>query len=62
VSSRSSSSGVVGDTVLDRKHHGGRDQAVYAYAREDQATGRAELGRPLAPGTFGENLTTEGWT
>lgn len=52
--------GLVGDTVLDRKHHGGRDQAIYAYAREDQATWSAELGRELAPGSFGENLTTLG--
>jgi MOSC domain-containing protein YiiM len=52
--------GPVGDTVLDRKHHGGRDQAVYAYAAEDLRAWAAELGRDLAPGTFGENLTTEG--
>ncbi len=31
--------GPVGDTVLDRKHHGGRDQAVYAYAAEDLRRG-----------------------
>jgi MOSC domain-containing protein YiiM len=52
--------GVVGDTCLDRKHHGGRDQAVYAYAREDQAGWEPELGRAVAAGEFGENLTTEG--
>jgi MOSC domain-containing protein YiiM len=52
--------GPVGDTVLDRKHHGGRDQAVYAYASEDLAAWSARLGRDLAPGGFGENLTTEG--
>jgi MOSC domain-containing protein YiiM len=52
--------GPVGDTVLDRKHHGGRDQAVYAYALEDLAAWSVELGRDLSPGTFGENLTTEG--
>ncbi len=52
--------GVVGDTCLDRKYHGGRDAAVYAYAREDQATWEAELGRPVPAGSFGENLTTEG--
>ena len=27
--------GVAGDVVVDRKHHGGYDKAVYAYARED---------------------------
>jgi MOSC domain-containing protein YiiM len=52
--------GPVGDTVLDRKHHGGRDQAVYAYAVEDLRNWSAKLARDLAPGTFGENLTTEG--
>jgi MOSC domain-containing protein YiiM len=53
-------SGPMGDTVLDRKHHGGRDQAVYAYALEDLRDWSVELGRALTPGTFGENLTTEG--
>ena len=52
--------GPVGDTVLDRKHHGGRDQAVYAYAAEDLLAWAGLLSRDLAPGTFGENLTTEG--
>ncbi len=28
--------GVVGDSILDTAHHGGLDQAVYAYALEDQ--------------------------
>ena len=52
--------GVVGDTVLDRANHGGLDKAVYAYAVEDLAFWESQLGRPLAHGTFGENLTTEG--
>ena len=52
--------GPVGDTVLDRRHHGGRDQAVYAYAQEDLEQWSRELARELAPGTFGENVTTEG--
>jgi MOSC domain-containing protein YiiM len=51
-------SGLVGDAICDRRHHGGDDQAVYAYAREDLDTWAATLGRPLAPGAFGENLTT----
>jgi MOSC domain-containing protein YiiM len=50
--------GLVGDRVYDVKHHGGSDQAVYAYAREDLDRWEAELGRPLANGIFGENLTT----
>ena len=53
-------SGVVGDEIGDPKHHGGSQQAVYAYAREDQQWWEGELGRPLAPGAFGENLTTVG--
>jgi MOSC domain-containing protein YiiM len=52
--------GLVGDRVYDVKHHGGSDQAVYAYAREDLDRWEAELGRPLANGIFGENLTTAG--
>ncbi|HKE17124.1 MAG TPA: MOSC domain-containing protein [Kofleriaceae bacterium] len=53
-------SGLVGDAVCDRRHHGGDDQAVYAYAREDLDGWAARLGRPLASGSFGENLTTSG--
>jgi len=53
-------SGLVGDPIFDRDHHGGDDQAVYAYAREDLDDWAAELGRPLAGGVFGENLTTTG--
>jgi MOSC domain-containing protein YiiM len=40
--------------------HGGPDQAVYVYGREDADFWAAELGRELAPGVFGENLTTAG--
>jgi MOSC domain-containing protein YiiM len=52
--------GLAGDEQADRKHHGGVDQAVYAYAREDLDHWQAELGRPLHAGQFGENLTTVG--
>jgi MOSC domain-containing protein YiiM len=52
--------GLEGDRVYDVKHHGGGDQAVYAYAREDLDGWQAELGVPLRNGVFGENLTTEG--
>lgn len=52
--------GLAGDRVYDVKHHGGVDQAVYAYAREDLDGWEAEFGRPLANGVFGENLTTRG--
>jgi MOSC domain-containing protein YiiM len=50
--------GLDGDRVYDVKNHGGPDQAVYAYAREDLDEWAAELGRPLDNGVFGENLTT----
>ncbi len=53
-------SGLEGDVVCDRRHHGGDHQAVYAYAREDLDWWEAELGRELPPGLFGENLTTSG--
>ena len=52
--------GLVGDAVADTHHHGGRDQAVYAYALEDLAFWAGELQRPVPPGQLGENLTTEG--
>ncbi|MBW5481430.1 MOSC domain-containing protein [Streptomyces bambusae] len=53
-------SGIEGDAVCDRRHHGGDHQAVYAYAREDLAHWERELGRELPGGIFGENLTTSG--
>ncbi len=52
--------GLEGDTQVDTQHHGGVDQAVYAYAQEDARIWAAELGRELSPGMFGENLATEG--
>ena len=53
-------SGLAGDTIGDLRHHGGDDQAVYAFAREDLDGWAAELGRELPGGAFGENLTTRG--
>jgi MOSC domain-containing protein YiiM len=52
--------GLAGDAVCDLRHHGGDDQAVYAYAREDLDSWATELGRDVPSGTFGENLTTAG--
>lgn len=51
---------VAGDTISDRKHHGGADQVVYAYSADDYAWWSEQLGHELEPGTFGENLTIEG--
>lgn len=53
-------SGLVGDVIGDMKVHGGDDQAVYVYAREDLDTWQRELERDLGNGVFGENITTEG--
>lgn len=53
-------SGLVGDSIGHRKLHGGDDQAVYAYAREDLDEWETRLVRPLRNGMFGENLTTTG--
>ncbi|MGW0782051.1 MOSC domain-containing protein [Streptomyces sp. NPDC002913] len=55
-------SGLAGDAVCDLRHHGGTDQAVYAYAREELDAWEERLGRPLPNGAFGENLTTLGVT
>jgi MOSC domain-containing protein YiiM len=52
--------GLAGDAVGDLTGHGGPDQAVYAYAREDLDMWQAELKAPLRNGMFGENLTTAG--
>jgi MOSC domain-containing protein YiiM len=50
-----------GDRQADPRFHGGPDKAVYAYASEHHAAWTAELGRPVGPAFFGENLTTAGW-
>jgi MOSC domain-containing protein YiiM len=51
-------SGLVGDLIGNHKFHGGDDQAVYAYAREDLDDWQVTLDRQLANGEFGENFTT----
>jgi MOSC domain-containing protein YiiM len=52
--------GLDGDVQVNRKHHGGEGQAVYAYAQSDADWWAAELDRELPPGRFGENLRTTG--
>lgn len=54
-------SGLAGDHIGDDRHHGGDHQAVYAFAREELDVWAEELGREIANGTFGENLTTQGY-
>jgi MOSC domain-containing protein YiiM len=51
-------SGLVGDVIGNHQVHGGDDQAVYAYAREDLDRWQTRLQRDLGNGAFGENLTT----
>ena len=52
--------GLEGDVQVNRRHHGGEGQAVYAYAQEDADHWEAELERELPAGRFGENLRTTG--
>jgi len=56
--------GLDGDSICDTVHHGGVDQAVYAYASEDtewwQQQLADELSFRLGPGSLGENLTLRG--
>ncbi len=53
-------SGLVGDLIGNQRLHGGDDQAVYAYAREDLDTWQEAMQRELGNGAFGENITTAG--
>jgi len=52
--------GLAGDEHGDTENHGGLDQALYAYAREDLDWWAGRLGRELRNGRFGENITTSG--
>lgn len=52
--------GLEGDQQVNKKHHGGPDQAVYVYHLEDYSWWSEQLGRTLEAGVFGENLTLEG--
>ena len=49
--------GMEEDVVWDKKNHGGPDQAIYVYGGADYAWWSEQVGRQLAPGTFGDNLT-----
>jgi MOSC domain-containing protein YiiM len=52
--------GLVGDAICNRTYHGGADQAVYVEGSLTLDWWSSELGRPITPGTFGENLVIEG--
>lgn len=51
---------VDGDVQADRRHHGGPDQAVYAYDRASYDAWEADRDQVLPSGFFGENLTLAG--
>lgn len=51
---------LAGDDQADRKFHGGPRKSVYAYGVEDYDWWENELGMPLSPATFGENLSVQG--
>jgi MOSC domain-containing protein YiiM len=52
--------GLHGDIQASRVHHGGEDQALYAYSQADADYWTGELERELPPGIFGENLRVSG--
>ncbi|MDY6810450.1 MAG: MOSC domain-containing protein [Actinomycetota bacterium] len=52
--------GLVGDHVVNTTHHGGLDQALYAYGEHEAQRWADELGRELPHGWFGENLRIDG--
>ncbi len=52
--------GLAGDEYADKENHGGYEQAIYAYAREDLDWWVERLGYELRDGQFGENITTAG--
>ena len=52
--------GLESDAVVNTKHHGGPDQAVYLYRSEDYDWWSDMLGHEVKPGSFGDNLTLQG--
>ena len=52
--------GLANDVICDEEHHGGNDQAVYAYSSGDYQWWSEQLGRDVGPGSFGDNLTIAG--
>jgi MOSC domain-containing protein YiiM len=62
---RIGAAGLEGDAQADRKHHGGVEKALHHFPLDHYGAWRAELGDMAlldAPGAFGENLSTQGWT
>ncbi|MGG5170893.1 MOSC domain-containing protein [Pseudarthrobacter sp. J1738] len=52
--------GIYADIQADRQHHGGPDQALYAYSQAEAEEWERRLGRELPAGIFGENLRVDG--
>lgn len=52
--------GFQGDTVADRRNHGGSEKAVCVYPAERYAAWRERYGRALRRPAFGENLLVSG--
>lgn len=52
--------GMKDDAICDLEHHGGADQAIYAYDADDYEWWSAQLETGVLPGTFGDNLTIKG--
>ena len=48
---------IPGDAIVSTEHHGGSDQAIYAYSSDDYDWWARSMGIDVAPGLFGENLT-----
>ena len=52
---------VIGDAVMDRKHHGGIDKACYLYSADHYSYWKKQFPKlDWSWGMFGENLTVEG--
>ena len=52
---------VLGDAVIDKKYHGGKEQAVYAYADEHYSYWKKMFPEiEFSYGIFGENITISG--
>jgi MOSC domain-containing protein YiiM len=52
---------VAGDDQADRRVHGGPTKSLYVYGAADYDWWAEQLGTGLGPGTFGDNLTVEGF-
>jgi MOSC domain-containing protein YiiM len=52
--------GLTGDAQADKVNHGGADQALYVYSREDLDWWTEQNGEEYTNGAFGENLTVAG--